>query len=203
MSRRRVAILGGSFDPVHNGHCLMATTVLRQNLADEVWLMVSPCNPLKEGLGKTPEEVRLQMVRLACRDIDGMKPCDIEFGLPKPSYTAETLRTLRERFPDTDFRLVIGSDNWLVFNRWREPEAIIGNAGVIVYQRPDYPVPNGFKPLASMPPGWEDNVTVIAGVPLMLVSSTYIRELARNGKQLDFLVPDAVADYIAKRKVYN
>ncbi len=202
--RKRIAIYGGTFDPVHVGHGLVASSVLRAGLADEVWLMVSPRNPLKQGRELSPEETRLAMARLAAQRMPGLKASDFEFSLPRPSYTAFTLKRLREAYPDCDFRILIGSDNWLLFDHWKEPRQIIADFGVIVYPRPDAPVPEGFRPLRDMPEGWQKKVEFLPGeIPEARISSTYIRQTAAQGKSLAFLVEKEVEEMILREGLYG
>ena len=119
MSKRRVAVFGGSFDPIHNGHLALAGEVISRGLADEVWLMVTPQNPHKQGCALSDEQLRLQMVQLAVQDKPGMKACDFEFSLPRPSYTLNTLTALVEAYPGKEFSLLIGADNWEKFHKSR------------------------------------------------------------------------------------
>ena len=120
-----VGIFGGSFNPVHNGHIALARVIIDHGIADEVWLTLSPLNPLKSGSTELlDDQIRLQMLQLATEGIPGLRVCDIELSLPRPSYTINTLLTLSHMHPGIQFRLVIGSDNMLIFNRWKSNEEI-------------------------------------------------------------------------------
>ena len=132
----KVGIFGGSFDPIHNGHISLAQYVLDHTDLDEVWLMVSPLNPLKPQGYVASDRERLEMARLAVAGHPGIKVSDFEFTLPIPSYTYNTLAKLKEAYPDCDFRLIIGGDNWADFDRWRNPQEILDEFGLIVYPRP-------------------------------------------------------------------
>lgn len=169
----KVGIFGGSFDPIHMGHVNLAKYVLSHTDLDEVWLMVSPRNPLKDHGPVATDEQRLAMARLAVEDIPGIKVSDFEFSLPIPSYTYLTLTRLREAYPDIDFRLIIGGDNWADFDRWRNPEEILTEFGVIVYPRPgeNLKIPSHNSQCTS------HNVTLLEGAPKMPISSTQIRTL--------------------------
>ena len=131
----RVGIYGGSFNPVHFGHVGLAKWVIEHTDLDELWLLVSPNNPLKPASMLAPEQERLTAVREAVKDIPGVMASDFEFALPRPSYTANTLRELQKKYPDYEFTLVIGEDNLAIFDRWREYEYILANFRIFVYPR--------------------------------------------------------------------
>lgn len=131
----KIGIYGGSFNPVHFGHVGLAKWVIENTDLDELWMLVSPNNPLKPAGMLAPEEERLAGVREAIKDIPHVKASDFEFSLPRPSYTANTLRELQKAFPDTEFTLVIGEDNIAIFNHWREYEFILANFRIFVYPR--------------------------------------------------------------------
>lgn len=170
---KRIGIFGGSFNPIHNGHIALAQAVLRQCALDEVWLMVSPQNPLKRNSADLLDDhLRLQMAEKALEGVEGVKACDYEFRLPKPSYTWNTLQHLSKDYPDCRFTLLIGGDNWAHFTRWRHWKDILRCHNVIVYPRDEYP-------------GTID-------VPLLPVSSTEIRERIRKGESIEGMVPAAI-----------
>ena len=131
----KVGIYGGSFNPVHFGHVGLAKWVIEHTDLDELWLLVSPNNPLKDAHILAPEQERLEGVREAIKDIPGLKASDFEFSLPRPSYTANTLRELQKAYPDCEFTLVIGEDNLAIFPQWREYEFILENFRIFVYPR--------------------------------------------------------------------
>ena len=134
----KVGIYGGSFNPVHFGHVGLAKWVTENTDLDELWLLVSPLNPLKvesQTLKVESEEARLAAVREAIKDIPGLKACDFEFSLPRPSYTANTLRALQCAYPEHEFTLVIGEDNIAIFDQWKEWEYIASNFRIFVYPR--------------------------------------------------------------------
>ena len=176
---KRIGIFGGSFNPIHNGHIALAQAVLRQCALDEVWLMVSPQNPLKQNsTDLLDDQLRLQMAEKALEGVEGVKACDYEFRLPKPSYTWNTLQHLSKDYPDYTFSLLIGGDNWAHFTRWRHWKDILRCHQVIVYPREDYP-------------GTID-------VPLLDVSSTEIRQRVREGKSVEGMVPDSIIPLVEK-----
>lgn len=189
----RIAVFGGSFNPVHTGHAIIASSVAALMEIDEVWMMVSPQNPLKADRQLMPEKERLGLVRLVADECQGVVASDFEFSLPRPSFTYNTLCRLRERFPEHDFSILIGSDNWKEFHRWRDADRIISEFGVIIYQRPD----------AIVAPPFPNGVILLEGLPMMMISSTYIRELMAEGRDFRFLVPDVVYKELKDGKRYD
>lgn len=176
---RRIGIYGGSFNPVHYGHVGLAKWVMERTDLDELWLMVSPLNPLKAS-GSANDltsnfEQRLAAVRGAVRDIPGVKVSDFEFSLPRPSYTANTLRALQLAYPEYDFTLVIGEDNLAIFDKWREYEYILANFRIFVYPRKGAILNSQSSILHSK------NVVFLEGAPLFNISSTELR--ARQAKR--------------------
>ena len=125
MNKKRTALFGGSFDPIHNGHTSLAAQVLDNGLANEVWFMVSPMNPHKQGSRLTDEKQRLYMVRVATQNEPRFVACDFEFHLPRPSYTINTLNALVKKYPDREFVLLIGADNWEKIDKWYSYEEIL------------------------------------------------------------------------------
>lgn len=192
MSKIRTVVFGGSFNPVHKGHVALAQAVCEKGLADEVWLMVSPHNPLKEALGLAPENHRLRMVQLAIEGLPGLKACDFEFGLPRPSYTVNTLAELEKNFPEREFMLLIGADNWENFGAWYKSEEILSRYRIIVYPR------DCEKETLSLPEG-----VMWLRAPLLDVSSTQVREAVAAGYPVDDYVTGEVAVYIKENGLYK
>lgn len=186
----RTALFGGTFNPLHNGHLTIARSVLEQGLADEVWMLITPCNPWKKDQVLLDDRLRYNMVRDAVKDIHGIEASDYEFNLPKPSYTANTLRHISADYPDREFILTIGADNWVKFDNWRESDFILSNYRIIVYPR------SGFE-IKDIPQG----VTEL-NCPLMDVSSTDIRSKIQAGEPINEMVPASVARTIADLKLY-
>ena len=183
---RSIGIYGGSFNPVHFGHVGLAKWVIENTDLDELWLMVSPNNPLKPANLLAPEGERLAAVSKAVKDIPHVKASDFEFSLPRPSYTANTLRELQKAYPDTEFTLIIGEDNIAIFDRWREYEFILANFRIFVYPRRENLSDDGLTAKRSNSPQdglttqWPDSVAVkevryLSGAPLFDISSTQIR----------------------------
>ena len=179
----RTGIFGGSFNPIHKGHISLARQLRQKAGLDEVWLMVSPQNPLKASADLLDDEIRMQMARLAVEGEEGIIASDYEIHLPKPSYTWNTLQALNKDYPDREFVLMIGGDNWQLFDKWYHADDIRKNYQIIVYPR------RGFE-------------GGIDGLDLIDISSTEIRERIKAGKGIRRLVPKAVADYITINKLY-
>lgn len=190
--KRKVCIYGGSFDPIHTGHAIVAGYVAQWGGFDEVWLMVSRHNPLKEG-NPAPDADRLAMAALVADRSPVIKVSDFEMGLPQPSYTYTTLQELRRAYPDCDFSILVGADNWRDFNLWRDSGRIISEFGVVVYPR------RGYEPSSPLPVG----VVYLADAPLMEISSTFIRNALEAGGDIEFFVPDGVKQYISTHHLYD
>lgn len=194
----KIAVYGGTFDPVHFGHLAVARTVLKEGFADRVVMMVSPLNPLKQGRQLTTDEERLAMLRLALLEYKEIYASDFEFYLPRPSYTINTLRSLRERYPRQEFRLLVGGDNLENLTEWREPDTILREFGLIVYPRPgsdDY-IKSAFTSEE------QKRIEIMRGVEEYDISSTEIRRRVSEGGSLEGLVPERVADYIKTHSLY-
>lgn len=168
----RTGIFGGSFNPIHVGHITLAKAVLQQCPLDDVWLMVSPQNPLKQEADLLADELRLQLSQKALEGVGGVRAVDYEFRLPRPSYTWNTLQHLSQDYPDRQFVLLIGGDNWAHFDRWRHWKDILRNYDVIVYPRDNYPG--------------------TINMPLLDVSSTEIRRRVRRGESIAEMVPESI-----------
>ena len=170
---RKVGIFGGSFNPIHTGHIALAQAVQKQCGLDEVWLMVSPQNPLKRNDSDLLDDsLRFEMAQKALEGVDGVVACDYEFHQPKPSYTWNTLQNLSKDYPEYTFILLIGGDNWAHFQRWRHWKDILWHHDIIVYPR--------------------DNYLGTIDVPLLPVSSTEIRQKVRAGESISGLVPKSI-----------
>ena len=164
-----IGIYGGSFNPVHYGHIGLARWVVEHTDLDEVWLVVSPNNPLKPAGLLAPEQERLSAVRNAIKDIPGLVASDFEFSLPRPSYTADTLRALQAAYPQHDFTLIIGEDNIAIFNQWKEYTYILENFRIFVYPR------RGSVTGHRSPITHAKEVRFLVNAPLFDISSTAIR----------------------------
>ena len=199
---KRIGIFGGSFNPIHLGHTALAAYICEQGLVDEVWLMVSPQNPLKQNRELLDEKERLHMARLAVAPYPMLKACDFEFTLPRPSYTYHTLQALRKAYPDHEFSLIIGEDNWQCFGRWYRGEDIARETPIIVYPRE---VEGELKiisemqesPLSSGEGGGR-------GLPQLLpYSSTEVRHHIAAGQETSHMLHPDVAQYIREKHFYQ
>ena len=188
--RIRTALFGGTFNPLHNGHLTIARSVLEQGLADEVWILITPCNPWKKDQALLDDRLRYDMVAQAVKDLDGVRASDFEFKLDKPSYTANTLRRISAEYPDREFILTVGADNWVKFHNWKEADFIQNNYPIIVYPRQGYPIES-----------LSGNVTLL-DCPLMDISSTRIRQMVQDGTPINEFVPTSVARTIKEKGLY-
>lgn len=188
-------IYSGSFDPVHRGHTALAAYVASM-LGEEsdVWLLVTPHNPLKPCKTRASFHHRMAMTRMALAGIPSARASDFEASLPPPHYTLSTLLALRSRYPEREFALLIGADNWEIFPSWHESAEILRQFRVFIYPRPGHPVD-----ASALPPG----VTLLADAPLCDISSTRIREELAAGRPADAMLPAGVADYIAQHNIYG
>lgn len=190
----KIGIFGGSFDPVHNGHVELARYAREHAGLDEVWLMVSPRNPLKPQGPVATDEERLKMALLATEGIAGVEVSDFEFSLPVPSYTYLTLEKLSESYPEHTFRLIIGEDNWENFDKWRNPDEIIRRFHPIVYPRGEER--DGKKTC-------DDRITFLPEAPLMEVSSTEVRDRIKKGESVEELLDQRVQEFISQKNLYK
>ena len=183
---KRTGIFGGSFNPIHNGHIALARQLRQLAQLDEVWLMVSPQNPLKQQAGLMADDLRLRLARRALSGEPRIKVSDFEFRLPRPSYTWHTLQALERAYPDRELVLLIGGDNWQHFHRWYRADDILRRYAVVVY-------PRRGSTIGDVPKGVQ-----VVKARLLDVSSTEVRRRVRRHQPIDGLVPDAIADDVQK-----
>lgn len=187
----KIGLYFGSFNPIHTGHLIIANHVLNETTLQRIWFVVSPQNPFKPSSVLLNEYDRLHLVRIAIENDNRLRASEIEFSLPKPSYTAHTLAYLTEKYPSYHFTLIMGSDSYQNLPNWKNAETIIAHYPIIVYRRPGFEVREG-----------KENVSVM-NAPLLEISATYIRECIQQGKSIRYLVPTAVKEEIEKSSFYK
>ena len=188
----KVGLYFGSFNPIHIGHLIIANHIAYNTELDEVWFIVSPKNPLKESASLLNEHHRYSLVKIAIEDEKKLKANNVEFLMPKPSYTIDTLIYLSEKFKQHSFTLIIGSDSYFNFSKWKNYKQIILNYNILIYPRPCFPIKTDL-------PG---NVKVI-DAPLLEISSTQIRRNIKERKSIRYLVTDKVMDEIELKGYYR
>jgi len=189
----KIGLFFGSFNPVHVGHLIIANYMATQTDLDRVWLVVSPHNPLKPKKTLARDYDRLHLVRLGIGDNPLLEASNVEFSLPKPSYTVDTLAFLREKYPDREFALIMGGDNLATLDQWKNYEQLLTGYDIYVYRRPGIEL----GPFASHPR------VRICDAPLLDISATYIRDCLRQGQSVRYLVPDAVYEYLESGSLYK
>lgn len=195
----RVGLYFGSFNPVHIGHMAIAGYMTEFTPLDQVWFVVSPHNPLKKKETLLDDNQRLHMTWLAIGDNERLRASDIEFRLPQPSYTIDTLARLSEKHPGYRFSIIMGEDNLYTLHKWKNGEELVRNHSVYVYPRPGCVKPD--SPLLDRIIGSGDIHTVKA--PLMEISGTFIRNSIRKGKNMSYFLPPAVWKYIEEMHFYS
>ncbi len=188
-----IGIFSGSFNPIHQGHLMIANYITEFTSLDEVWFLVSPQNPLKNLSSLADENERLAMVKLALEGYDRLHASDFEFHLPKPTYTIDTLNALTKTYPQHTFSLVIGADNWALFEKWRNYEEIIHNYSILVYQRlhNDIQIPEKYKQQVEA-----------LNSPIIEISSTFIRQSIAESKNVKAFLPEKVWGYLMEKGIY-
>ncbi|MEP0986721.1 nicotinate (nicotinamide) nucleotide adenylyltransferase [Ekhidna sp.] len=188
-----VGLFFGSFNPIHTGHMIIANLVKETTSVDEVWFIVSPQNPFKKNKSLLHEFDRLDMVNAAIGDDYQFRSNDVEFNMPRPSYTIDTLTVLQEKYPEKKFHLIIGEDNLASFPKWKNHDQILEHFGLIVYPRPN----STKSELEKL-----ENITII-DAPEVDISATLIRKLVKEGKSIKYLVPEAVEKLIKAKKHFQ
>ena len=190
----KIGLYFGSFNPIHHGHLIIASHIQQETELDQVWFVVSPQNPLKPQKGLLNEYHRLHLVQLAVDGENKLKAVDIEFRLPKPSYTVDTLTYLEEKHPGNEYSVIMGSDSFQNIHKWKNFEFILKNYPIYIYQR------QGFNVEMSTYP--EARVNILKA-PLLEISATHIRDSIKEGKSIRYLVPDKVKEEIERNGYYR
>lgn len=188
----KVGLYFGSFNPVHIGHLIIANFAANETDLDQVWFVISPQNPFKQSNSLLNEYHRLHLVKTAIEGENRLRASNVEFSLPKPSYTCDTLAYLTERHPDYEFCLLMGSDGFQNLDKWKNYQSIIANHRIYIYKRPGYEIGEILGARVQ-----------VLEAPLLEISSTRIRQLIREKKSIRFLVPDTVKDEIERSGYYK
>lgn len=188
----KIGLFFGSFNPIHHAHLIIAKYIINLHLADKVWFIVSPHNPLKETNSLLNENHRLHLVNLAIQNEPDLKVSDVEFHLPRPSYTSHTLAHLKDKYPDISFSIIMGGDSFLNIKKWKNYNYIINNYNIIIYNRPGFEIDNTLGAKLTY-----------TNAPLLELSATSIRQLIREKKSIRYLLPDNVIEEIEKGGYYR
>jgi len=186
-----VGLFFGSFNPVHTGHLIIASHIASNTKLDSVWFVVSPQNPFKQSASLLNQNHRLNLIKLAIEGERKLKASNIEFKLPTPSYTVDTLAHLKEKYPDTSFSIIMGSDGFQNITKWKNAEVIIKNYPIIIYKRPGFEINNHINARIE-----------VVEAPMLEISSTHIRLLIKQKKNIRYLVPDILKVEIENNLYY-
>jgi nicotinate-nucleotide adenylyltransferase len=191
----KIGLYFGSFNPIHIGHVIIANHMAEYSDLNQIWVVVTPHNPLKLKDSLLDDHHRLEMVYLATKDYDKIKPSDIEFKLPQPNYTINTLTHLQEKYPQHEFSLIMGEDNLNTLHKWKNYEVILQNHEIYVYPR---------LPLGETKPQLPNYAKIHRiAAPVIELSSTFIRESIKNKKNVVPMLPDKVWQYLEHNLFYT
>ena len=190
----KIGLYFGSYNPVHIGHLAIANYMVEYTDIDQLWFVVSPQNPHKKKVNLLDDYQRFEMVYRAVEGDNRLRASNIEFNLPKPSYTVKTLAYLNDQHPDYHFKILMGSDNLENFHKWKNYETIVENYGVIVYPRPGFD-----KSKVEI----HKNITIVEGAPLMEISSSFIRKAIHEGKDIRHFLPLKSYEYLEEMNFYK
>lgn len=188
-----IGLFFGSFNPIHIGHLIIANHILNESSLKRIWFIVSPQNPFKSSSILLDEYNRLYLVRLAVEDDNRLKASDIEFHLPRPSFTSFTLTQLKEKYPEHTFSIIMGSDGFMNLHKWKNYESIIKNYSIYIYKRKGFDIDNSLTKADIF----------ILDAPDLEISATMIRKNMKEGKSVRYLVPDKVMEEINKAGYYR
>lgn len=194
MPPKHIGLFFGSFNPIHTGHLIIAEYMANRTGLDQVWFVVSPQNPFKQRSTLANDFDRLHMVQLAIEDNPRLRASNIEFSLPKPSYTIDTMVYLHEKYPQHQFALIMGSDNLESLHKWKNYEVLLQRYPIHVYKRE--------KDITTPPDAAKGDIHIY-DVPLMDISSTYIRQSIAEGHSIRYMVPDSVYQFLDGSRLYR
>lgn len=194
--KTKIGLFFGSFNPIHIGHLIIADYFASATDLNQVWFVVSPQNPFKNKENLLDEYTRLHLVNLSVENNPKLFSCDIEFSLPKPSYTIDTLIYLQEKYPDFEFSLIMGSDNLLQLHKWKNYSAILSAFSIYVYERPNS---LGCEPLPIL----KEGNFIIEKLPLLDISATFIRNAIKSGISVQYMLTKDVYKYIDEMNLYK
>ena len=187
-----VGLYFGSFNPIHIGHLIIASHIINNTDLSELWFVISPQNPFKNKTALLNENQRLRLVKTAIEGEQHLRASNVEFKLPRPSYTIDTLTYLSEKFQNNKFSIIMGSDSFQNLEKWKNYESLVSNYPIYIYKRPGFEIVK--KKIADI---------IFLEAPLLEISSTHIRELIRKGKSIRYLVPDSVKEEIELNNYYK
>lgn len=201
----KIGLYFGTFNPIHVGHLIIANYMADYTDLDEVWLVVSPQNPLKKKKSLLQDYHRLELVRVGIEDNDKLRVTDIEFGLPKPSYTAHTLIHLEEKFPQHQFALIMGEDNLRTLEKWKNYDTIIEKHKLFVYPRPlTHEEIEEIKEMGDPVSSFVNHKNVVmCDAPVMKLSASFIRKAVKEGRDVRYLLTEPVFKYIDEMNFYR
>ncbi|HUZ58488.1 MAG TPA: nicotinate (nicotinamide) nucleotide adenylyltransferase [Hanamia sp.] len=188
----KIGLYFGSFNPIHNGHLIIASHIANYTLLERIWFVISPQNPLKQNASLINENHRKHLIDLAIEGEKKFRSSNIEFKLPRPSYTIDTLVHLSDKYPQHEFSIIMGSDSFTNIKKWKNYEVLLRDYDIIIYERP------GFKVKSEM---LTDRIKVM-DAPLLQISSTHIRDMLHMKKSIRYLVPDVVKEEIERQEYY-
>lgn len=194
---KRVGLFFGSFNPIHVGHLIMANHILQHSNLDKIWFVVTPQNPHKSKETLLDDRQRLHLVNLAIEDNYNFQASDVEFHLPQPNYTVNTLVHLREKHPDMVFSLIMGEDNLCTLHKWKNYQEIIRHHEIVVYPRMN---DDGKEPKAEV----MDHASIhFCDAPVIKISASYVRDLIQSNRTPKYVLPAAVLQYIEEMHFYE
>lgn len=190
---QKIGLFFGSFNPIHYGHLMIANHMVSNTDIDQVWFVISPCNPLKKKQSLLDEHHRLSMVKIAIDDNPLFRASDIEFKLSQPSYTTHTLAYLADAYPEKEFCLIMGADNLSTIEKWKNHQFILENYAIYIYPRPNVDIDR-----------WNSTQNIhITEAPMMDISASFVRKQIAQGKSIRYITPDAVINYIEEMHFYK